>query len=106
MLHPDNALDGQAYETLMARIADGHYGEDHEFHCNANQSDHVHIRRFGDKGDGMAGRVGIAAHSGPGLVVTYFTASEARMIAAVLLDAADELDGKDLLMFFPREVGE
>lgn len=71
--------------------------------CDVDETDHLHIARVGELGSRLRGRVGVKTHGidDPG-TVTFFSAAEARMIAAAILNAADEIDGAVPLVFHPR----
>ncbi len=92
----------EEFASLMARAQAGATGEEYVFACDAQPSDHVHVRRLGEEGARIGGRVAVAAHGKRGQAVIYLAAPEARALAARLLDAADELDGVVPLVFMPR----
>lgn len=82
------------------RTIDAAYGEDFSVACNADPEDHLHTRRLGLPGDAHS-RVGVAIHASSALSMVYIHPTEARMLAAALLNLADELDGTTPLVFFP-----
>lgn len=85
------------YAALFEVVAD----EDYAFE-SSNRASHVHFRRVGPAKGGDAARVMIAAHDTLQASGGVYTSKEARMIAARLLDLADEIDGKTPLVFMPE----
>lgn len=62
--------------------------------CDIEPESHLHVARHGAPGTGLLGRVVLASHTpGLGAGVVAVSASEARKVAAELLNMADELDG-------------
>lgn len=107
MSNPDYSLDQPGFMNILRAVQTGTMGDDVAFACNARPTDHLHLRRIGNEGDRLDGRIAVAMHDGTGSsVVAYFAAPEARQIAAQLLNLADELDGATPLTFMPREADE
>lgn len=97
-------ISREAFADLMSRAEAGDVGEDYALACNASpQSDHVHVRRIGAEGSLLNGRVLLFTHGeeGEDVATVYIAAHEARMLAAALLNMADELDGVTPLVFTP-----
>lgn len=97
----DYSLDGGQWEALREQITDGVQGEDFALACNAAREEHVHVRRVGEAGSRLGGRVVVSTHGQPGAVPIFLAAPEARMLAAAILDAADDLDGVTRLNYVP-----
>lgn len=97
----DYSLDGGQWEALREQITDGVQGEDFALACNAAREEHVHVRRVGEAGSRLGGRVVVSTHGQPGAVPIFLAAPEARMLAAAILDAADDLDGVTPLVYMP-----
>lgn len=98
----DYSLDGGQWEALKASAeTDEGRGEDFSLACNVQATDHVHTRRIGAVGSGLAARVAIATHNVDDSITVFLAAPEARTLAAALLNAADEIDGVTPLVFFP-----
>ena len=89
-------LGPAAYAALFQNASEADYAYE-----SSTRMSHVHVRRVGAEKGGLASRVIIAAHDHEKVVGGVYTASEARVIAARLLDLADEIDGKTPLLFGP-----
>lgn len=100
-------LNPEQYQALMAKVHGGEMGPEVVFLCDAQRDDHLHVRRIGNKGIGLEGRVGVSSHSAYGVATLFFASAEARALAAVLLNLADELDGDTPLLFAaaPKFIG-
>lgn len=100
-LHP---MTPSEYAALLeAARQPSALGERKAFTCDVDDFDVFHMQRVGAPNSRLAGRIGLCTHSGdedPGAVV-FVSAPEARMIAASLLNLADELDGTTPLNFHP-----
>lgn len=77
-------------------------GPDLELVCSTTEHDHLHVSRLGAPGQSY-GRAGLRFHSPDSANTILVSATEARVLAAHLLDIADELDGTVPLVFFPRD---
>jgi hypothetical protein len=105
---PYHALSEEDYARLGEFVAHDEIGEEFALACNADAGDHLHTVRIGPKGSGLEGRVAVKVHDAEGRqLIVYLAASDARSLAAHLLNFADELDGYEPLMFWhPDEAGD
>lgn len=107
MLHY-HPIDPEHFSRLATYTETNETGDEFALACNLHGTDHLHVLRVGPEGSRLEGRVVIAMHDGDGEALTqFFSASDARALAANLLDAADSLDGVTPLIFWdPDDTGD
>lgn len=71
--------------------------------CSAVPADHAHVMRVGRREQAHT-RVRLSMCLGGGNGSIFLHPAVARLLAAQLLNAADEADGKSPLMFSPRDI--
>lgn len=97
-------LSQEEAQRLLAKAPDAE--ERLGFVCDADPRDHLHVGRIGDQGSGLEARGTLLIHEGGRAARVFMAAPRLRVLAAALLDVADEIDGMTPLTFFPPEVPE
>ena len=95
-------------DQARALVKSADQGDDFSTPDNSRPDAHVHVRRVGAPGARKGARVAVMMHgeNPQAMLVSLISAPQARMLGAALLNAADEVDGKTPLVFFPPEARE
>lgn len=100
----DYSLSDAEHHALIEEVGSvpAAYGPDFALACNLAEEDHVHARRVGTVGKAHA-RIAVSVHDETDQQSIFLHPAQARVLAARLLNLADELDGTTPLVFFPRD---
>lgn len=92
-------------DQARALLQSGQTGDDYSVPDNARPDQHVHVKRVGPAGGRRSSRVAVILHgeNPQAMLVSLVAAPQARALAAALLNAADEIDGKRPLVFTAPE---